>query len=642
MLLKGGQADGALDILGNDALGDRVEMREMPARLLTATAGVGVGELFALHVGSPQRYEYVVWGDSLQQTARAAFCHAQPGECLASQEVFALAGEDLRLEPKQAVAGVVYDAARQKELEAVLLLKGVKPTAPPAAPAAARAAADAAAAAMGGRLHELLPYIPGAARALIQKAGVAAAAASRDARDATVLVLKMAASYKTQAAAQRTAQAVRAIQQQLYRHEAAFVHFVMHVDGAICVTAFGLPPFTLPPSRCARRATAAAQSIRQKLDALGVWSASAVVGGHVVLGCLPSPTRIDYVLLGRPVALATQAVLGTTPGGAAPTLVDDICFQATKTSHNFSTVQTLARPGGGSASVAHARPLLFFALTSSKASTTKTSRVGSDPEVRNWLQKHGRAAPQAESKLSVVATRELRECFEALDRDGNDAISISELRAVLRQSEAFAHSQTLTKLFDELDADGSGLVTWEEFFASLQKFTLGTLADVDEVGSGSLGENIRLLLLAHSHRVRLVRTLGAPFQAKYASDLVYGGAGGYGGGGHGGGGGGSPEKPASLSPPRSPPPGGGRRARGTAPRCGRRRRWWARSGGGASRRPPARRRRRSAARRRRWRRCSAGRRTATFCLSSAAAAKAAVAAAAAGRSATGARCRRTW
>ena len=136
MLLKGGQADGALDILGNDALGDRVEMREMPARLLTATAGVGVGELFALHVGSPQRYEYVVWGDSLQQTARAAFCHAQPGECLASQEVFALAGEDLRLEPKQAVAGVVYDAARQKELEAVLLLKGVKPTA--AEPAAAR------------------------------------------------------------------------------------------------------------------------------------------------------------------------------------------------------------------------------------------------------------------------------------------------------------------------------------------------------------------------------------------------------------------------------------------------------------------------------------------------------------------------
>ena len=129
MLLKGGQADGALDILGNDALGDRVEMREMPARLLTATAGVGVGELFALHVGSPQRYEYVVWGDSLQQTARAAFCHAQPGECLASQEVFALAGEDLRLEPKQAVAGVVYDAARQKELEAVLLLKGVKPAA---------------------------------------------------------------------------------------------------------------------------------------------------------------------------------------------------------------------------------------------------------------------------------------------------------------------------------------------------------------------------------------------------------------------------------------------------------------------------------------------------------------------------------
>ena len=134
------------------------------------------------------------------------------------------------------------------------------------------------------------------------------------------------------------------------------------------------------------------------------------------------------VLLGRPVALATRAVLGCS-AETPDVLVDDICFQATKTSHNFAAVQTLTRPGGGSASVAQARPLLFFALTSSKAATTKTSRVGSDPEVRNWLQKHGRAAPQAESKLSVVATRELRECFEALDRDGNDAISISELLA---------------------------------------------------------------------------------------------------------------------------------------------------------------------------------------------------------------------
>ena len=54
--------------------------------------------------------------------------------------------------------------------------------------------------------------------------------------------------------------------------------------------------------------------------------------------------------------------------------------------------------------------------------------------MRSWLRSHGRAAPREESKLSAVATRELRECFDALDRDKNDAISISELRAVLRQA----------------------------------------------------------------------------------------------------------------------------------------------------------------------------------------------------------------
>ena len=61
-------------------------------------------------------------------------------------------------------------------------------------------------------------------------------------------------------------------------------------------------------------------------------------------------------------------------------------------------------------------------------------------------------------------------------------------------------------------------VSWAEFLAAIQSFTAQDARDaaVDEqAGSGPLGENIRLLLLAYGHRRHLQRQLGDAFAAEY-------------------------------------------------------------------------------------------------------------------------------
>ena len=209
MLLKR-EADGALDILGNDALGDRVEMREMPARLLTATAGVGVGELFALHVGSPQRYEYV-WGDSLQQTARAAFCHAQPGES-APLRRSSPSPERTSGSRKQSPASSTTRLARRSSRPC----SSSKAFGDGAACRACRRARGGGCGGGGdGRAVARALHIPGAARACLEGDRGGGGAATRATRPCWCSRLR----HTRRRLGARTAQAVRAIQQQLYRHE---------------------------------------------------------------------------------------------------------------------------------------------------------------------------------------------------------------------------------------------------------------------------------------------------------------------------------------------------------------------------------------------------------------------------------------
>ena len=68
ILMPGELADRVLDLVGPQQVGVKVAA---PRHRLSLAAGVGVGDLFSIHVGSKQRWEYVLWGERLAEVVKA-------------------------------------------------------------------------------------------------------------------------------------------------------------------------------------------------------------------------------------------------------------------------------------------------------------------------------------------------------------------------------------------------------------------------------------------------------------------------------------------------------------------------------------------------------------------------------------------
>jgi hypothetical protein len=97
-----------------------------------------------------------------------------------------------------------------------------------------------------------------------------------------------------------------------------------------------------------------------------------------------------------------------------------------------------------------------------------------------------------------------------------------QLRAALKETSLFAEDTLVIELFQRMDTEQTGRVTWPDFLAAIQSFAASdeqssASAEEQGAGSGTLGENIRLLLLAYGHRRHLQRQLGEAFAARYYS-----------------------------------------------------------------------------------------------------------------------------
>ncbi|XP_072387178.1 troponin C, isoallergen Bla g 6.0201-like isoform X1 [Diabrotica undecimpunctata] len=60
---------------------------------------------------------------------------------------------------------------------------------------------------------------------------------------------------------------------------------------------------------------------------------------------------------------------------------------------------------------------------------------------------------------------ELKGAFRLYDKEGNGFITIEVLREILRELDEKLTEDDLDNMIDEIDADGSGTVDWEEFKA---------------------------------------------------------------------------------------------------------------------------------------------------------------------------------
>ena len=278
ILLPGDLEDRVIDIIGPQLVAQPHRPRQ---HRLSLAAGVGVGELFAIHVGSAQRWEYVVWGEALAEMVRSVQQHARPGDALASQDVLSLAPDAIGLSADPALALP----------NSLLLLKTVDDEASGVDAAEATSRADELAwSVVGGEeshvlaRNEVLPYVAGSERAVISKGGVAAARTHRAALECTVMVIRIVADYRNASSVARTTQAVQIIQKVLYKYEAAFKHFVQMGHGGLAVTGFGLPPFTLKPAACARTARGSTRSSPTARPQRGRRAGPSPAGGRAAAG----------------------------------------------------------------------------------------------------------------------------------------------------------------------------------------------------------------------------------------------------------------------------------------------------------------------------------------------------------------------
>jgi hypothetical protein len=301
---------------------------------------------------------------------------------------------------------------------------------------------------------------------------------------------------------------VSLVQEALYRVQGTFKHCIQTEDGYVVCACLGLPPFAHSVVASCQGAIEAALSVRADLLQMGIQSHAAIVTGSVWLGSVGNEARREYVVLGEPVALCNQMI--RLASEKQPLLVDGYTFHANKTRYNFSALPITVRVHG------QLRSYNLFAMCESKSTnkmrSSRQRTLGAD--VKRWLQQrrcHNTQEMLTSVRLSDATTQQLRDCYAELDEGGTGEIPINDLCHVLTlfyvdKSGGQDRSDDVREMLHEMDADGSGTISLDEFLA-----TAARAQDMLEADHRSNAANVPLLVTAFAHRKQMNRKLGPSF-----------------------------------------------------------------------------------------------------------------------------------
>ncbi|CAL8137370.1 unnamed protein product [Orchesella dallaii] len=85
-----------------------------------------------------------------------------------------------------------------------------------------------------------------------------------------------------------------------------------------------------------------------------------------------------------------------------------------------------------------------------------------------------------QSKLSETQMQEFREAFRFFDKDGDGSITKDELGIVMRSLGQFASEEELKEMLKEVDINGDGLFSFEEFVEIVSNYSGNTGGSTDE------------------------------------------------------------------------------------------------------------------------------------------------------------------
>merc|ERR1712098_339025 len=88
----------------------------------------------------------------------------------------------------------------------------------------------------------------------------------------------------------------------------------------------------------------------------------------------------------------------------------------------------------------------------------KSKRGGKEPKVPNFDPRHFQRPG-----CSLDEIEEIKEAFDMFDSDGSGSIEVAELKAAMTKLGFDGDNELATKMIDDLDADKSGEIEFDEF-----------------------------------------------------------------------------------------------------------------------------------------------------------------------------------
>ena len=73
------------------------------------------------------------------------------------------------------------------------------------------------------------------------------------------------------------------------------------------------------------------------------------------------------------------------------------------------------------------------------------------------------------NKYSILQEQKLKEAFKLFDRDGSGEITASEIKDILGSGKKLANESIFDDIIKEVDVNGDGVISFEEFKQMMQK-----------------------------------------------------------------------------------------------------------------------------------------------------------------------------
>lgn len=279
---------------------------------LALRIGIGVGEIFNVHLGGQQnRWEFFLTGSGITQASEAEKL-AQPGHVAISRDAHALVQDKFRVTSLEQNCYDVHTALLEilpQPLPPINLVRTLEP---------------------GMRAH-----IPGA---ILSRLSAGQASWLAELRRVTILFVNLP-DLSANTSLEQAQQIMKTLQEVIYYYEGSVNKLNVDDKGVTLLAVLGLPPLSHEDD--AVRGVQTALELKTRLDAVGLRNSIGVTTGLVFCGVVGNNLRREYTLIGDVVNLAARLMMASTND----VLCDHPTFEATQDKLGFKALPEISVKG---------------------------------------------------------------------------------------------------------------------------------------------------------------------------------------------------------------------------------------------------------------------------------------------------------